>query len=69
MNKTEEGNEDIKEENAEYRYDENDKLYYAENGDNTAEFEYSVNGYRIVKRENSGIPVFFIIVLSARKIL
>ena len=60
MNKTEEGNEDIKEENAEYRYDENDKLYYAENGDNTAEFDYSVNGYRIVKRENSGIPVFFI---------
>ena len=50
----------IKEENAEYRYDENDKLYYAENGDNTAEFDYSVNGYRIVKRENSGIPVFFI---------
>ncbi len=50
----------IKEENAEYRYDENDKLYYVENGDNTAEFEYSVNGYRIVKRENSGIPVFFI---------
>ena len=50
----------LSEENAEFRYDEEDRLYYANVGSNTTSFEYSSNGYRYVKRENTSYPEFYI---------
>ncbi len=50
----------LSEENAEYRYDETDKLYYSSVGDDTTSIEYSANGYRYVKRENTSYPEFYI---------
>ncbi len=50
----------ISEENAEFRYDEEDKLYYANVGNNTTSIDYSANGYRYIKQENSAYPEFYV---------
>ena len=50
----------LSEENAEFAYDEEDQLYYANVGNDTTTFEYSSNGYRYVKRENTSYPEFYI---------
>ncbi len=50
----------ISEEDAAFYYDEIDKLYYAQVGDNSQSVEYSDNGLRYVKRENSDMPEYYL---------
>ena len=52
--------------NAEFRYNERDKLYYANVGNDTTNIEYSSNGYRYVKQINNDEPVFYIYDISGR---
>ncbi|MBP3360063.1 MAG: RHS repeat protein, partial [Clostridia bacterium] len=56
----------LQEENAEFRYNAEDKLCYAEVGADTTYIEYSENGYRYVKCENSSYPEFYIYDESGR---
>ncbi len=50
----------ISEESAAFNYDELDKLYYASVGDETQSVEYSDNGLRYVKRENTDMPEYYV---------
>lgn len=50
----------LSEESAEFRYNEEDKLYYASVGEDVTYFEYSSDGYRVAKYENSSYPEFYI---------
>ena len=50
----------LSEENAVFTYDAEDKLYYAQVGNNTTYFEYSSNGYRYFKMENSNYPEYYV---------
>ena len=56
----------LTEENAEFKYDETDKLYYANVGEDETSIEYSSNGYRFVKQENTDMPVYYIYDQSGR---
>ena len=50
----------MSDENAQFSYDETDKLCHAEVGSDTTSAEYSSGGYRYVKKENSSYPEFYI---------
>lgn len=50
----------LSEDSAEFRYDEVDNLYYASVGEDVTYFEYSSNGYRVAKYENTSYPEFYI---------
>ena len=48
----------LSEENAVFEYNAEDKLCYAQVGNNTMFADYSANGYRYIKSENSNYPEF-----------
>ena len=56
----------LSEENAEFLYNEQNKLYYANVVNDTTNIEYSSNGYRYVKQINNDEPVFYIYDISGR---
>ena len=50
----------LSEEDAEFRYNEEDKLYYSEVGEDSTSILYSANGYRYLKQENTTYPDFYV---------
>ena len=50
----------LSEEDAEFRYNEEDKLYYSEVGEESTTILYSANGYRYLKQENTKYPEFYV---------
>lgn len=56
----------LSEENAVYRYDLQEKMCYAQTGDNTTEIEYGTNGYRCIKRDNAENTDYYIYDQSSR---
>ena len=50
----------LSEESAIFIYDSEDRLDRSQVGDNTTYFEYSSNGYRYFKKENSSYPEYYV---------
>jgi len=50
----------LSEEDAEFYYNAEDKLYYSEVDSNDVAYKYSANGYRYLKWENSNYPEFYV---------
>ena len=50
----------LSEEDAEFHYNEEDKLYYSEVGEDSTSILYSANGYRYLKQENTTYPEFYV---------